>query len=530
MRASHHLSWLLTIAVAASGVLVAVRALAGGPVTVLVEIGRPLNLESVAALSLIAALLLRGRSPAGLPSSERDRFSHWAALGLVAALTVACYWRSLWFPLVADDYVIVLRALRGELLPRTLTEGDAGVAFRPLTRFLFAIQGMRGTADPAWWHAVGLVFHAANTVLVYRLARWLTAPAPSLVVAAVFGLHAMHPEAVSWMNSRSDVMAAFFLMTALLLFLSNRARPRWQKTAAAMVSLALAIASKESAYAFLPLAWVLAGVGFGSLRRGLAALAPYALVEAGMFAWRWHVLGGLGGYAAPDTGQSMFLSLNLWSTMKALCWRAWALLFFPVNWDSRPEPLLWLALAALAAALAALTRARAARAALAASVAFVMLALLPVLPLALVGANLRGGRVYYLASAGAALLVGVAWGGLVSRRLRWGTAAALLLFHYAALRHQLQAWESVARLTERTCTAAAPVVAAAGESPVVVLDMPQSVDGVFFLSNGFTECVQLAAGRRPPNLLVNPDHAPAGAALFLRWDPQRRRLVTASRK
>jgi hypothetical protein len=518
------------IAVAASGLLVAVRALAGGPVTVLVEITRPLNLESVAAVSLIVALLLRGRSPAGSPPSEQERIPHWAALGLVVALTVACYWRSLWFPLVSDDYVIVLRALRGELLPRTLTEGDAGVAFRPFTRFLFALQGVRGTADPAWWHAVGLVFHAANTVLVYRLARWLTAPAASLVAAAVFGLHAIHPEAVSWMNSRSDVMAAFFLMAALLWFLPNRARPRWQKTAAAMVSRALAIASKESAYAFLPLAGVLAGVRFGSLRRSLAALAPYAVVEAGMFGWRWHVLGGLVGYAAPGTGQSMFLSLNAWSTMKALCWRVWALLFFPVNWDWRAGPLLWLALAALAAALAVLSRAQAGRAALAACVAFVMLALLPVLPLALVGANLWGARVYYLASAGAALLVGVAWGGLGLRRLRWGAAAALLLFHYAALRHQLQAWESVARLTERTCAGAAPLVAAGGELPVVVVDMPQSVDGVPFLSNGFSECVQLAAGRGLPNALVNPSRAPAAAAVILRWDPQRRRAVTESRQ
>jgi hypothetical protein len=161
--------------------------------------------------------------------------------------------------------------------------------------------------------------------------------------------------------------------------------------------------------------------------------------------------------------------------------------------------------------------------------AFVPLALLPALPLALVGANLWGARVYYLASAGAALLAAAAWGGLTSRRLRGAVAAALVLFHFAALRHQLDAWESVARLAERTCTGAAPLVASAGERPVVVENMPASVDGVFFLSNGFSECVQMAAGRSLRDPLVNVARPPGGDARGWRGDPQRRRLTAAGR-
>lgn len=167
------------------------------------------------------------------------------ALGLVLFATLACYWRSLWFPFLSDDYVIVVRALRGELLAGTLTQGDANVAFRPLTRFLFAVQGWRGSADPAWWHSVGVMFHLANAALVFLLARSIASPGASAFAAAVFGLHAAHPEAVSWMNSRSDVLATFFLMSALPVFLSHWRRPHRGLQLAALTLVALAVLKRR---------------------------------------------------------------------------------------------------------------------------------------------------------------------------------------------------------------------------------------------------------------------------------------------
>lgn len=488
--ASQKLTWLLTVVTGVSALLVALRALTGGPVvSFFFVIARPLNLESAAAVALLLVLAIRSRGVLERRSSPGNRW-YVAGLALVLLVTLASYWKSLWFPFVSDDYVIVHRALRGEILGPVLTQGDAGVAFRPLTRFLFAAQGWLGSADPVWWHCVGLVLHLANCVLVFFLARWLVSTGAALFAAAVFGLHAAHPEAVSWMNSRSDVQAVFFLLCALLLFLSHWSRPRGSRLAAALVLMTLAVLSKESAYAFAPLAWLLVAAKERPNWRAVRALVPFLLVEAGLFAYRWVVLGGLGGYVNAESGRPMYLSIDLVRAAKVLLWRMWAILFFPVNWSVPTGVWLGLTLVLAAGGLVVLAGGRVERRTLLAVVGFVAFSILPVLPLALVGADLFGARLYYLASVGFALLLGVALHGVNSNPLRCGAAAAILLFHFAALQHQLGVWDSVTALARRTCIEAA-------QTGGVAKTPPNSINGVFFLGNGFPECVQFYAGDFP---------------------------------
>jgi len=309
----------LAVPLGIASLLVAVRALFGKPIHSIVNIGAPLNPEGAAALCLLLSLILLSRGPAGSPAAQRAGLRTLGALGLALVVTLACYWRSLWFPFISDDYVIVARSLRGEMLGRLLTQGDAGVAFRPLTRFLFALQGRSGSADPFWWHSVGMIFHLANCALVFLLARRFVAPGVAVFAAAIFGLHATHPEAVSWMNSRSDVLAAFFLLSALLVFLEHWTRPHWSRRLAALLLVALAVLNKESAYAFVPLAWLLVAAKDKPGWKGIRVLLPFAALEGALFAYRWWVLGGVGGYASSATGRSMFLSFDLLRVVKTLC-------------------------------------------------------------------------------------------------------------------------------------------------------------------------------------------------------------------
>ncbi len=515
----------LAILTGASGLLIALRALAGGPITVVTTIHRPLNLESAAAVSFLLSLILLASRDG--KTYRLERAGRWVAgaLGLALLLTLVCYWRSLWFPFTSDDYVLVARALRGELLPRVLTEGDAGVAFRPFTRFLMAVQGWAGSADPVWWHSIGLLFHLLNCALVYLLARWFVAPGAAVFAAAVFGLHATHPEAVCWMNSRSDVLATSCVLGALLLFLATWRRPHRGLTAAALALVTLGVLNKESAYAFVPLAWALLAANGKPGWRGLRATAPFVALEAVLFAWRWAVLGGLGGYVNQVTSRSVFLSIDGLHVLKVVCWRVWAILFFPVHWELPGTLFCGLTLIPAAAALVALSRARANRRTLLALVGFVVAAFIPVLPLALVGMDLLGGRLYYLPSVGFALLLAVALDSLRPELLRMGATAALLLFHFAALEHQLNAWQSVTTLAHRTCADAAAIVDGSAGSPVLFRPLPDTIDGVFFLGNGFQECVELQTDRRLPALVEGRKQQPPSGARVFRWDAQQRMLI-----
>ena len=68
---------------------------------------------------------------------------------------------------------------------------------------------------PGGHHLVNVLLHAANTVLLFLLLRYLTGRiGASAIVAALFGLHPLHVESVAWVAERKDVLSTlFFLLT-----------------------------------------------------------------------------------------------------------------------------------------------------------------------------------------------------------------------------------------------------------------------------------------------------------------------------
>lgn len=70
-------------------------------------------------------------------------------------------------------------------------------------------------------HLVNLLFHAANSVLLFLWLRRITAAMwRSAFVAALFALHPLHVESVAWIAERKDVLSTFFWFLALLSYTS----------------------------------------------------------------------------------------------------------------------------------------------------------------------------------------------------------------------------------------------------------------------------------------------------------------------
>jgi tetratricopeptide (TPR) repeat protein len=60
-------------------------------------------------------------------------------------------------------------------------------------------------------HVVNLLFHIANTLLLFFLLKAMTRAAwRSAVVAALFAVHPMHVESVAWVAERKDLLSTFF--------------------------------------------------------------------------------------------------------------------------------------------------------------------------------------------------------------------------------------------------------------------------------------------------------------------------------
>ncbi len=73
--------------------------------------------------------------------------------------------------------------------------------------------------DAGMHHFVNVLFHTANTALLFLLLLRLTVSLwPSAFVAALFAWHPMHVESVAWVAERKDVLSTFFGLLALLFY------------------------------------------------------------------------------------------------------------------------------------------------------------------------------------------------------------------------------------------------------------------------------------------------------------------------
>lgn len=73
--------------------------------------------------------------------------------------------------------------------------------------------------NPSGAHLMSLFYHLLCTLLVFFLLDKMThEPWPSWAVAALFGLHPMHVEAVAWIAERKEVLSTLFGLLALLAY------------------------------------------------------------------------------------------------------------------------------------------------------------------------------------------------------------------------------------------------------------------------------------------------------------------------
>ncbi len=73
--------------------------------------------------------------------------------------------------------------------------------------------------NPARHHLVNLLFHIANTLLLFILLNRMTGGLwRSAFVAALFAWHPLHVESVAWASERKDVLSAFFFLLTLLAY------------------------------------------------------------------------------------------------------------------------------------------------------------------------------------------------------------------------------------------------------------------------------------------------------------------------
>jgi hypothetical protein len=478
-----------------SGAAIAWR-IAFGPFHLLLTVNSPLNAESIFGLALTALLAMECapdrkkhlyRPPAGAI------FTLVAALAL-AALVWAAFAGSVQSYFLSDDFGIVTTAnsfSASQFLKVLRTPGEDNF-FRPLGWASYGLTAAWAGFDPARWHLVALVFHLANSLLVFWLAFRLSGSRfGAAVAAALFAIHGTRPEAAVWIASRFDLQAAFFTLLGLILFLDYAETGGMLPAVLATAAMAAAMLTKESALVFPLLAVLVAAVRH--VRRPLRPAGFVLLFGTALaaFVYRWVVLGGIGGYFVPGTSELQAAHIRPLGVLKVLGLRLWSALYFPINWSTQPAPWLAAVAALYLACLLLLARSRPRLGLFWFALGFIAVAAIPPMHVLLIGADLQKARLLYLPSAGFAMLIAFAIEGLESRRLQITVAVGALVFNFGALQHNLRYWNEASVQVERACAIIArraPVSARV----LLVPGAPGSVNGVYFLQQNFTECVQLA--------------------------------------
>ena len=327
----------------------------------------------------------------------------------LAGVALLAYAPSLTIPLIADDYPNLSQALTygapggfGTLLH------DAQFRLRATSYWaMYGLWQLAGLTPPVY-HAASLLLHIANTWLVFLVAAaWPRMRPAAFWAAAFFAVHEGHQEAVMWFSAINELLMFLFGMASLWCWQSapsapDGAKPAWRKELAGVVLFALALLSKESAIFLLPL-FVLA-VEPGEWRRRLPRLAPHVVL----------VLLALASILQSRSNSFRFSDGSF--SLHAPFW---------LTWPHSLARLLWIWGWPAVLVLFVFGEARWRRGALAA-LAWMGIALVPYSFLTY--STQIPSRQVYLASAGLALLVGLALAQYERRRMA-GVVLALMLLH-----------------------------------------------------------------------------------------------------
>lgn len=247
-------------------------------------------------------------------SNSQRRVRRWLLSGLVA-LAVLPYANALEAGFVYDDSGLVVRhpAVDGDFdAVQALTTaywGDDRAAdtalWRPVTTLSFALDAAIAHDRVRWMHAVNIALHAAVVVLGFVFAQRLGASRNvAAACAALFAVHPLHTEAVTWISGRAELLAALAALVAMLTATAPQARTM-QRAGACAAATFLAVASKESA-AFLPFAIAFLGWARGESLRRLSAPAIASLTAVLAYAaLRFSLLASWGGPIVDTTVNPM---------------------------------------------------------------------------------------------------------------------------------------------------------------------------------------------------------------------------------
>ena len=128
---------------------------------------------------------------------------------------------------------------------------SGSVAYRPVLSLTYFWDYALWKEQPFGYHFTSLLWHTANTLLVYWLIFLVSGQAGvAFWAAAIFAVHPFKSEAVCAISYRADLVAALFVLLGMIAHVQFRRRREVTWAAAAHTAFFLAVFAKEAAIVF----------------------------------------------------------------------------------------------------------------------------------------------------------------------------------------------------------------------------------------------------------------------------------------
>jgi hypothetical protein len=209
-----------------------------------------------------------------------------ARIAILTALSIAAYLPTLGLPFIADDYHQIPVARQFAM------EGWRPLLNNPELRTRATYMFLSATLD-AWFgfrplpfYAVSILLHAACTIALYLLTLRLSIePTAAFWTAAFFAIHEGHQEAVMWLAASHGLLVFLFGTVALI------AWTRWIDGdgalwyALSLAAIIVAALSQEAFWVFVALMGAVAA--FERRRKAVLWLVPFAALSIAYLAFMY---------------------------------------------------------------------------------------------------------------------------------------------------------------------------------------------------------------------------------------------------
>ncbi len=206
------------------------------------------------------------RRPAGKNkkpiAAKRNTDWNWNIIGLLTGIVLLSAF--IYLPVLHnhflawdDNYYIRDNAFIYSFNLKDIFSNNVMGNYHPMTVLMLAIEYHLFELNETGYHAVNLIIHLLNVILVfYAVLLLCNKSVVALVTSLLFGIHPIHVESVAWAAELKDLLYTFFFLAAIIMYLKFLPNLQKKYYMAALLLFLFSLLSKGMA-ASLPVVLVL---------------------------------------------------------------------------------------------------------------------------------------------------------------------------------------------------------------------------------------------------------------------------------